>query len=186
MGETLMWADRSERGKLRFTGPQRGWFLHQILTQHFEDIQPGDARAATLLTAHGRMVAYMEVVATEDSLMMHFEPELKGSLPGAIGFYVFATDVTIEPADDYGLLLVAGKGAKAAVDDLSPKAIVHPTDELGIEAFYLWVEHGHLDSVAAALGEKGAVPATEEQLEAIRIEHGVPRWGREMDDKTFP
>ncbi|MEA2452067.1 MAG: hypothetical protein QOG04_777 [Actinomycetota bacterium] len=182
-----MWADRSERGKLRFTGPQRAWFLHQILTQNFEDITAGEARAATLLTAHGRMVAYMEVVATEDELLMHFEPELKDTLPDAIRFYVFSTDVAIEDvSDERKLLLVAGKGAKAAVDDLGPKVVVHPTDELGIEAFYVWVEAGHLAGVAATIGEKSGVPASEEQLEAIRIEHGIPRWGREMDDKTFP
>ena len=182
-----MWADRSSRGKLRFTGPQRSWFLHQILTQDFEDIEAGEARAATLLTAHGRMVAYMETVATEDELLMHFEPELKATLPDAIRFYVFSTDVAIEDVSDgMGLLLIAGKGARAAVDALGPKVVVHPTDELGIEAFYVWVERGHLTGVAATISERGGNPATEEVLEAIRIEHGIPRWGREMDEKTFP
>lgn len=182
-----MWADRSARGKLRFTGPQRAWFLHQILTQHFEDIEPGDARAATLLTAHGRMVGYMETVATDDAILMHFEPQLLGTLPDAIRFYVLATDVQVDDVtDDMGLLLVAGKGATKAVDELGPAVVVHPTDELGIEAFYVWVEKGHLGGVAATIGEEGARPATEEQLEAIRIANGVPRWGREMDDKTFP
>ena len=187
MTDRLMWADRSERGKLRFTGPQRAWFLHQILTQHFEDIQPSDARAATLLTAHGRMVGYMEVVATDDELLMHFEPELIDSLPAAIQFYVLATDVKIEDvSDEMGLLFVSGKGAKSAVDSLGPSVIVHPTEELGIEAFYLWVAREHLGVVAAAVSDAGAIPATEEQLEAIRIANGIPRWGREMDDKTFP
>lgn len=182
-----MWADRSARGKLRLTGPQRAWFLHQILTQNFEDIAPGDARAATLLTAHGRMVGYMEVVATEDELLMHFEPELIATLPDAIRFYVFSTDVKIDDiADEMGLLLVAGKGAGAAVDELGPAVVLHPTDELGIPAFYVWVPKGKLTGVAAAVADKGAIPATEEQLEAIRIKNGVPRWGREMDDKTFP
>ncbi|MEA2516568.1 MAG: hypothetical protein QOG16_406 [Actinomycetota bacterium] len=187
MNQTLKWADRSERGKLRFTGPQRAWFLHQILTQHFEDIQPGDARAATLLTAHGRMVGYMETVATEDSLLMHFEPELIASLPDAIRFYVLATDVQVDDiTEEMGLLLVAGPGAEAAVEALGPKVVVHQTDELGIEAFYLWVERGHLASVAATIGDAGGVSATEEELEAIRIANGMPRWGREIDDKTFP
>jgi folate-binding protein YgfZ len=182
-----MWADRSARGKLRFTGPQRGWFLHQILTQHFEDIQPGDARAATLLTAHGRMVGYMETVATEDALLMHYEPELIDTLPEAIRFYVFSTDVQIEDVtDEMGLLLVAGKGAAKAVGDLGPSVVIHPTDELGIEAFYVWVPKGHVGGVAATIGEAGGNPATEEDLEAIRIKNGVPRWGREMDSATFP
>lgn len=187
MTEPLQWADRSERGKLRLTGPQRAWFLHQILTQNFEDIEPGEARAATLLTAHGRMVGYMEVVAAGDELLMHFEPELIESLPSAIQFYVLATDVKIEDVTgEMGMLLVVGKGSEAVVESLGPAVVAHPTDELGIEAFYLWVERAHLGVVAATISDAGATPATEEQLEAIRIDNGVPRWGREMDDKTFP
>jgi tRNA-modifying protein YgfZ len=185
--EGLIYADRSERGKLRFTGPQRGWFLHQILTQHFEDITPGEARAATLLTAHGRMVAFMETVATDDALLMHFEPELIDTLPDAIRFYVFATQVEIEDVtSDMGLLLVGGHGWEKAVDSLGPAVVRHPTQEIGIPATYLWIERGHVAGVAAALAENGATPATEEQLEEIRVAHAIPRWGHEMDDKTFP
>lgn len=183
----LMWIDRSDRGKLRFTGPQRAWFLHQILTQDFEDITPGEARAATLLTAHGRMVGYMEVVATEDALLMHFEPELIATLPGAIQFYVLGTQVEItDVTDELGLLLVAGPGTDKVTGELGPGVTVHPTAELGVPAAYVWVPRGKLVGVAAAVADNGAVPATEDDLEAIRIEHEVARWGREMDEKTFP
>ena len=182
-----MYADRSGRGKLRFTGPQRSWFLHQILTQDFENIEPGGARSAALLTAHGRMVGFMEVVATEDALLMHFEPELLETLPEAIRFYVLGTQVEIEDVtDDMGMLIVAGKRARELASGLGPEVVAHPTEELGIEAAYVWIPAGHVAKVAAALSDEGAVPTTEEQLEAIRIENGVPRWGRDMDEKTFP
>ena len=187
MATSLMYADRSERGKLRFTGPQRSWFLHQILTQDFESIEVGEARSSALLTAHGRMVGFMEVVATEDALLMHFEPELLETLPEKIQFYVLGTQVEIEDiTDEMGMLLVAGKGAHEAAAGLGPEVVNHPTEELGIPASYLWIPKGHVATVAAALSDDGAVPATEEQLEAIRIDNGMPRWGRDMDDKTFP
>lgn len=32
----------------------------------------------------------------------------------------------------------------------------------------------------------GARRAEEDELETIRITHGVARWGRDMDEKTFP
>jgi len=183
----LVYADRSDRGKLRLTGPQRAWFLHQILTQDFEDITPGEARAATLLTAHGRMVGYMEVVATEDELLVHFERELVATLPDAIRFYVLATDVQItDVTDEMGLLLVAGDGSERIVGDLGPSVVAHPTAELGIPATYVWVPRAKLGGVAATISDAGAAPATEDELEAIRIEHAIARWGHEMDDKTFP
>src|SRR3712207_3384714 len=100
----LLYRDRSERGKLRFTGEQRAWFLHQILTQAFEDIQPGENRDAAMLTAHGRMSGYLEALATQDAIYCHFETGLLETLPELIRSYVFATRVEIEDVtSQYGL-----------------------------------------------------------------------------------
>ncbi|MDQ4125066.1 MAG: hypothetical protein M3134_05635 [Actinomycetota bacterium] len=177
--EELVYADRSGRGKLRFTGPQRAWFLHQIMTQAFEDIAPGEARDTAMITAHGRMLGYLEVVATDDALLAHFEPSLAATLPDEIRRYVFATRVEIEDVSaDLGLVLVAGK--PPAVDD----AVVHPTTSLGIPAAYLWVTD--VAGTIEELERAGARAAGEDELEAIRIANGVPRWGYEMDLKTIP
>ncbi|MDQ3962492.1 MAG: hypothetical protein M3277_01020 [Actinomycetota bacterium] len=183
----LLFADRSDRGKLRLTGPQRAWFLEQILTNTFEDLTPGGSRDAALLTAHGRMVGYMETVATDDSLLMHFEPELKETLPEAIGRYVLATDVEIgDVSDDRALILIAGDGWEQIAANLGVQTIPHPTRSLGIPAGYVWVARDKIVGVVAAVKDCGARAAEESELEAIRIENAVPRWGREMDDKTFP
>ncbi|MFN2586852.1 MAG: folate-binding protein YgfZ [Actinomycetota bacterium] len=187
----LVYADRSGRGKLRLTGPQRAWFLHQIMTQAFEDIAPGEARETAMITAHGRMVGYLEVVATEDALLAHFEPSLLESLPAAIRRYVFATQVEIEDVSaEMGLVLVAGPGwedAGAAVAGAAVAgAIVHPTGALGIGAAYLWVPAGDVARAAGELGRAGARAAPEEELEEVRIANRVPRWGYEMDPKTIP
>lgn len=178
------YADRSDRGKLRFSGPQDRWFLHQILTQAFEDIGPGEARDSAMITAHGRMVGYLEVLALEDGLLAHFEPELKGTLPESIRRYVFATQVEIEDLSDrWSLILVGGDAATDVVGGLD-NVHVHPTSALGAPASYLWTRAA--GDVIAALREAGVDEASEEQLEAIRIENGVARWARDMDEKTFP
>lgn len=180
--EELVYADRSGRGKLRFTGPQRAWFLHQIMTQAFEDIAPGEARDTAMITAHGRMLGYLEVVATDDALLAHFEPSLVGTLPDEIRRYVFATRVEIDDvSSDLGLVLVAGDGWDRAVPE---GAVVHPTSSLGVPAAYLWVSD--VAATVERLAGAGARAASEDELEAIRIAHGVARWGYEMDLKTFP
>lgn len=181
--DTIVYADRSDRGKLRFSGPQDKWFLHQVLTQSFEDIEPGEARDAALITAHGRLQGYLEIVATEDGLLAHFDERLKASLPGDIRRYVFATQVEIEELDDWGLVLLAGHGAVEAAEG-SDDVIVHPTTSLGSPAAYLWTT-SRAETIEL-LRERGAEEASEERLEAIRIENGIARWGREMDAKTFP
>jgi tRNA-modifying protein YgfZ len=184
--EEPRYADRSERAKLRVSGPQRLWFLHQVLTQSFEDMRPGDARDAAMITAHGRMTGYLEAVATEDAVLCHFEPELREGLIAEIRRYVFATQVELDDVtEEMGLVLVAGAGRATALD-LVPGAVVHPSDALGIEAAYLWVERAEVPAVLAALDDAGFRPVPEDELEAVRVAHGRPRWGREMDAKTFP
>lgn len=185
--DQLLYADRSERGKLRVTGPQRAWFLHQILTQSLEDIAPGEARDAALITVHGRMIGYLEIVAAQNALLAHFEPELAGSLPDAIRRYVFATQVEVdEVTDDFGLVLVVAPDWRGIAATVAPEAILHPTQSLGVPAAYLWVDAGHTEGLLAALKAGGAKPAVEEDLEAIRVESGMARWGRDMDEKTLP
>lgn len=183
----LLFADRSERGKLRFTGPQRAWFLHQILTQSLEDITRGEARDSAMITVHGRMVGYMEIVAIQDALLAHFEPELLNTLPDAIRRYVFATRVEIdESTDDFGLVLVVGSDWRPVAEGLAAQVILHPTQSLGVPAGYLWIDVGHKEDLLTALKERGGEPACEEDLEAIRVERGMARWGRDMDEKTLP
>jgi folate-binding protein YgfZ len=182
-----LYADRSDRGKLELTGPQRAWFLHQILTQSFEDIDPGEARDTALITAHGRMVGYMEVLATDDALRLHFEPELIETLPEALQRYVFATQVAIEDVtDDFGLVLVVGQSWGELAQTVVPGASAHRTLSLGVPAGYLWIPKDRVDEALVALKEAGLQEATEDELEALRVERGMARWGRDMTEKTLP
>ena len=184
----LLTADRSERGKLRITGPQRAWFLHQIMTQAFEDLQPGEARDTAMITAHGRMVGFMETLATEDALLLHFEPELRESLPDAIRRYVFATQVEIEDVtEEMGLILVVGDRWRAVAEGSRLEPVwLHETGSLGVAAGYIWCPRAEVPALLQALESVGATIATEEELELLRIRSGVARWGREMDTKTLP
>lgn len=182
-----LYADRSDRGKLELTGPQRAWFLHQILTQSFEDIEPGEARDTALITAHGRMVGYMEVLAIDDALRLHFEPELIETLPEALQRYVFATQVVIEDVtDDFGLVLVVGPSWDELSQTAVPDASAHRTLSLGGPAGYLWIPKDRVDEALVALKDAGLQEATENDLEALRVERGMARWGRDMTEKTLP
>jgi folate-binding protein YgfZ len=187
VSKEVLIADRSDRGKLRFTGEQRAWFLHQILTQAFEDIKPGESREAAMITAHGRMTGYLEALATQEAIVAHFEPELKETFPEAIRRYIFATRVEVQDvSDELGLVLVAGEGWRECAQATVAVPRIHETHSLGIPAGYAWVDRDYVADALTNLQQAGARPTTEEELEAIRIERGVPRWGNEMDSKTFP
>jgi tRNA-modifying protein YgfZ len=183
--EAAVFADRSERAKLRFTGPQRAWFLDQVLTQAIQDLSPGQARDAAMITVHGRMTAYLELLATEDALLAHAEPELADVLLEQLRRYVFATQVDIEDVGaGMGLVLVAGPGWQSAAR--SSNALLHPTTALGEPAAYLWVESNGVARLVDHLEGAGLRRALEDELEAVRIANGAPRWGRDMNEKTLP
>ncbi|MEA2434960.1 MAG: hypothetical protein QOG54_2417 [Actinomycetota bacterium] len=180
-----LYADRSERGKLRFTGPQRGWFLHQILTHDFENLEPGGSREAALLTPTGRMVGYLEAVATDDSILAHFERSQRDVLPDAIRKYVLSTDVEVtDVTDHYALILLL----EEAVDHGAGLGVLHPTTEFGIgrKAAYLWLPAKEAEVAYQALHDRGSRPVDETRLERMRITAARPRWGMEMDPKTIP
>ena len=182
----ILYADRSERGKLRVGDEQRLWFLDQILTQSFQDMQPGEARDSALITVHGRMQGYMEALATDDDVLLHYEPDLREIVPDTLRKYVFATRVTLDDVtDDMGLVLLVGADWRRAAE-IVPGAVLHETKSLGVDGGYVWLPKERLGEVIAALASNGATEASEDDLEAIRIEHGVARWGRDMDTKTFP
>ncbi|MDQ4095541.1 MAG: hypothetical protein M3174_04965 [Actinomycetota bacterium] len=183
----ILFANRSGRGKLRVADEERLWFLDQILTQSFQGMQPGEARDTALITVHGRMQAYMETVATDDAVLLHYELELRDVVPETLSKYVFATRVTLDDVtDEMGLVLVVGDEWRQVAADVAPGGVLHETKSLGPQAGYVWVPAGRVDEVIAALQRAGIRAASEEELEAIRIAHGVARWGRDMDTKTFP
>ena len=132
------------------------------------------------------MIGYLEAVATEDAVLCHFERELRDSLIDELRRYVFATAVELDDVTEaMGLVLVAGDGWAAASDTVDG-AVVHPTEALGVPAAYLWIERAALPAALARLDEQGFRRAPEDELEELRIAHARPRWGREMDTKTFP
>lgn len=181
------YADRSARMKLRLTGEQRLWFVHQLLTQDFDDMQPGEARDALMLTVHGRIRAFVESIATSDELLMHGEPALRATFPEELKRYVFATRVDIQDVtDDLGLVLLIGEDWREVATAVAPRAVQHPTSAVGGDAGYLWAPKSDVSDVIATLKGRGLHELSEEELEMNRIHEGVPRWGFEMDEKTLP
>ncbi|MPZ70531.1 MAG: hypothetical protein GEU71_13540 [Actinobacteria bacterium] len=181
----IRYADRSSRGKLRFSGPQRAWFLHQIVTNNFEDITAGESRAAAMLTAKGRMVGFFEAVATEDVILAHFEESLRATFPAEFERFIFATQVEItDVTDDLGLLLLVGDGWREVAAAL-PDSVPNETNTFGTPSGYVWLPR---EGVAAAITSvsKNASEIGEDELEALRIEAGIPRWGSDMDSSTIP
>jgi folate-binding protein YgfZ len=123
---------------------------------------------------------------------------------------VFAEEVQVRDAtDEFAAVAVVGPDAAAAIrtacgivgaDVLASiaqpggvrttirgrQAIVLRISDTGEAGFELLVPPGDMSAVREALASAGAVELDEATAEAIRIESGIPRFHRDMDEETIP
>lgn len=189
--------DRSERGKLAVSGLDRAAFLDSVLSNDIAGIAVGAGADATLLTPKGRMLAEVRVLRTDDELALDTERVCLQALFEAlmafrIGYQVELHKRTLE----CGLTSLVGPGSDrlmapappagehahvaSAVGDAQVRAI---RTRLGIDLRYAAGEH---QRVRAALQAAGAVPIGAATFECVRIEHGIARFGAELDKTTMP
>ncbi len=195
--EALALLDRSERGKLAVSGPQAAEFLDSLLSNDVASLRPGSGVDATLLTHKGRMLAEVRVLRTEDELMLDTERVALQALFDALHQFGVGYDAQLHKRTlAVGLLSLIGPGGDAALasppgptehDHHAAMLAGHPVrlvrSDLGIDVF---CASEHTSAVGAALEHAGALPIEETVAEAIRIEHGRPRFGVEIGEGTMP
>ena len=153
---------RLHRGYVRVSGPDAADFLERMVSNEVVSLEPGEARQALLLTPKSRIVAPLRVVREgSETFLLITEPELADTVASTLARARFAAkcEIAVEPLS--GLLHLADPGGGI------------PNDDYGVEAWETW----------------GDVPADApgaDELEALRIEAGTPRWGKELDETILP
>ncbi len=207
---TVGLADRSYRGKLRFTGKDRITFLQGQITNDVKQLTEGQGLYAALLTIKGKMLADLELFQEGDAILMDLEPALIEKIRTQLSRYILAANVKIEdvsektthlalqgPASIDLLIELSGE----ALPPLSERGVVrrslkgHPvmiikTAYTGEEGYDLLLPVAVASSVWNLLMEAGygigIRPIGFEALESLRIEAGIPRYGMDMDENVFP
>jgi tRNA-modifying protein YgfZ len=149
-----------ERAFVRVAGPDALDYLQRMVSNDVEALQVGGACPALLLTAKARVIAPVVVWrrGDEDYLVLT-EPELAEVVRSLLVRMRLRAQCEIEP-EEHSSLLVFGSADGIATGDV-PGAVE--------------VLDSELDPTIDA-----------DELELRRIEAGVPRWGREIDDRVLP
>jgi folate-binding protein YgfZ len=193
--------DRSHRGVVAVTGPERLGWLHLLLTQHVSEL-PGDTGTESLvLDINGRVLHHMVVAHTADTVFLDTEP---GDVPELLGYLqkmVFWSKV--EPRDataEFGVLSVVGPdtadvlaAAGVAVPErphgafaLPDGGFVRRMDWPGQDAADLLVPRDAQAAWWERLTAAGARAAGTLAFEALRVEALRPRLHVDTDDRTIP
>ena len=90
-----VWVDKRAHGRLRFTGRDAVPFLHALVSNDVESLQPGQGVYATYLTPQGRMLADLRLYRTADGVLADVAPGLAARLIERFDQGIFTEQVTI-------------------------------------------------------------------------------------------
>jgi tRNA-modifying protein YgfZ len=198
--ETCGLLDRSERGKLALSGADATTFLQGQVSNDVESLAPGTGCYAAFLTPKGKMLGDVRILATADALLMDTERAALQALFNVIRRFSLGYQVELYKRTlERGLLSLIGPESAdlAGAGELGADEHAHAVIEVsgsGLSARAIRTDVGvdllcdAADTAAlrSALEEAGAVAVGEAAAECLRVEHGRPRYGIDLDDTVIP
>src|SRR6266480_268894 len=174
--------DFSGRTKLRITGNDRVRFLNGQITNDVRNATESAATEACVLNAKGKLNADIFLSAASDCFWVDADPDLRKALPARIERYIIADDVQIDDVTDRFSIFHVLSGAAPDVADCQR---ILSTRRFAESGWDIWADSEFHDAVSQQLSSMfrffdGA------SAEILRIEHGIPRWGRELTEEIIP
>jgi len=203
--------ERTNRARIVVSGRDRASYLHGLLTNDIASLAAGEGRYAAYLTPQGRMIADLFVYELGDVLLLVVPGETKDAVLTKFDQFIFSEDVQLgDVTNAFAEIAVVGPDASTVVASVTgvdvsrlqrlpehgnvraefrgrPAIITRITDtgEAGYDLFVEREQAGVLIDLLAA-EPAAAVALDDETTEALRIEAGVPLFGRDMDQDTIP
>ncbi|HEX5758979.1 MAG TPA: glycine cleavage T C-terminal barrel domain-containing protein [Thermoanaerobaculia bacterium] len=186
------------------SGADRQRFLNAYLTCDVKVLAPGAGAYGFFTDKQGRIEADAVVLALADRLRVELPADRAGAQAERLRKFVIADRVEIVAGAELVPLTLAGPAAEellaaAGAPALPEAAWSHaPAAPFGVEvilvrqgrmgapAFTLWGPAAAAPELAAAFAARGAVPASFEALEVVRVEAGIPRFGADFGPENFP
>jgi folate-binding protein YgfZ len=169
------------RTTLRLTGDDRLRFLNGQITNDVRKAGEAVAVEACVLNAKGKTNAHIFVSAGSECFWVDADPELREALPARLERYVIADDVQIEDVTDrFSIFHVLSRTAPNLSDCriVSVRRFVEP-------GWDIWTDSAVHDDVSHQLSSTFNL-IDSAVAEVMRIEQGIPRWGRELTDEIIP
>ena len=106
--------DRSNRGVVRITGPDRLGWLHSLTTQQLDGLAPGAAAQALVLSPNGHIEHHLTLTDDGTATWIHTEPGTAAALVEFLESMRFMMRVEVaDVSGDHAVLTVLGpRGAR--------------------------------------------------------------------------
>ncbi len=156
----------TDRVRFELRGSDAVRYLNGQVSIDISRLTTGKARPACLLNAKGKLCAPLQVWRSNDSLVVEGPAELAENIQARLERYIIADDVELLP-------LPAPEPLYHGISSRLPAGGL-TISRLGISGF---------DSTEKPADLREFSP---EEIELLRILHGVPIWGRELSEDTLP
>jgi folate-binding protein YgfZ len=179
--EQGIFLDLSGRAKFRIIGTDRLRFLNGQITNDLRKASETSAIEACVLNAKGKTDAHIYISASGDSFLVDAAADLREPLKVRLERYVIADDVQIEDVtDQFSLFHVLSQQSPALEHGriVSVRRFAEPGWDIWVDA----AQHGALLQELSLRWTLRDSDATE----VMRIEQGIPRWGRELTNDIIP
>ena len=173
--------DLSGRAKFCITGTDRLRFLNGQITNDLRKASETSAIEACILNAKGKTDAHIYVSASGESFWVDAAADLRETLKVRLERYVIADDVQIEDVTDQFSLFHALSQQSPTPENgriVSVRRFAEPGWDMWGDAAQHRVSLEELSSQWALCDSEAA--------EVMRIEQGIPSWGRELTNDIIP
>src|SRR6266403_1638505 len=179
--DNAIFVDLSERAKFRITGTDRLRFLNGQITNDLRKASETSAIEACILNAKGKTDAHIFVSTSEESFWVDAAADLRETLKIRLERYVIADDVQIEDVTDQFLLFHVSSQQSPALEYgriVSVRRFAEP-------GWDIWTDAAQHDAVSRQLSSEFTL-CDSDAADIMRIEQGIPRWGRELTQEIIP
>jgi folate-binding protein YgfZ len=199
--------DRSDAAKLHLTGPDTAMFLGNLCTNDIKNLLPGTGCPAFFCDPRAKVKfqawvwhldpSFMELHRQESSFWVETTPGSGKELFQYLDRYLISERVEIaDRTAEFAQFYLAGPSAAEMVRTATGLKSFDPAeysmvgawrrrrDLLGVPGFDL-VMPKPAPEVRDPLLAAGAVPASREVFETLRIEAGTPHFGPDIDENRF-
>jgi folate-binding protein YgfZ len=200
---------RDDRGWIVVSGKDRASYLHGLFTNDITALAAGRGCYSAYLTAQGRMIADLWVYELGDVILLSTLRDVKDTLLAKLDQFIFSEDVQLgDVTAAFGVTTVLGPEAAAVVAPLvgavpetldalpehgnlrgafdGEAAVVLRVSDFGVLGYDVLVDAARVEIFRRSLADAGAVQLDTLAAEALRVEAGVPRFHRDMDEETIP
>jgi folate-binding protein YgfZ len=178
--------DRSNRGVVTITGPDRLSWLHSLTSQHLERLAPGQTAQALILSPQGHLEHHLTLTDDGTTVWAHVEPGTAPALVAYLESMRFMLRVEVRDLSATHGILSFLRPTEPASSPALPDSLVQggaaavTTGAFGVDMV------AELDLLPDLAGKLDIPVAGMWAYEAGRIAAHVPRPGLDTDHKTLP